>query len=137
MQGKVMNKRCFLIAFFVTLLLYSCKSTQIYIYNAEFSVQNEIQLAFLDKTTVIYPAEISEISSLAINGVEIGEREEKWFLDENGQFTGLYLNETDEIISPDGDVIYKVIRRTKNCLTLYSLRSGNEYDFYLKKKDSD
>ena len=79
MQGKVMNKRCFLIAFFVTLLLYSCKSTQIYIYNAEFSVQNEIQLAFLDKTTVIYPAEISEISSLAINGVEIGEREENGF----------------------------------------------------------
>ena len=135
---RLMLKKLY-ICFILCLIgfLYSCTSNQIYIFNAEFSMPCEIQLVFQDKNTVLCPVEASGISILAINGEEIGEREKIWYLDENEQFQGLYSKETDEIISLSGDVIYKVIERTRNKLVIYSLQSGNEYEFYLKNKGSN
>ncbi len=123
---------CFILCLII--FLYSCSNNQIYIYNAEFSMPSEIQFVFQDKNTVLCPVEVSGISFLAINGEEIGEREKIWFLDENEQFQGLYSRKTDEITSLNGDVIYKVIERTTNKLVICSRQSGNEYEFYLRKK---
>ena len=128
-----MKKTCISLILFINMFLFSCsKNNTVYTYYDAYSGIEEINVILQNSNSLIVPVESEGTMKLNINDEQVGEESQYFYLDSSSNVLGIIAE--NQIISPEGEIIFEILIKNRHELILESIKSGEVYTFYRKKQ---